>query len=291
MSNRQKSLSSGPKTEEGKAVSAQNARKDSIFVKGYLPWEDRATKQKQFAEMVAQWGAHDPSRLALLRIIEQANLSIERIMYVTRLKLEGAMQSVQIAFDFCKHAGISVLRAENLPHWFFVQEGETQKRYALLLAQIYDEADDLKENYSDQLVGRIEQEYPCLYDYVMGDQPRKQSFLLKLGERFKQSTPTMNLVALMNEINEKHPDHLLWAQAPERYQTIIDSIRGDQMEAMLTNDKTQRYIATAQNQILKAFAGLASLDQHERWRKVPRAEALAEPITVVELAATTVGKT
>jgi hypothetical protein len=53
----QNSLSSGPKTEAGKAVSSQNARKDAIFVQGYLPHEDVAVKQEQFSQLRAQWQA------------------------------------------------------------------------------------------------------------------------------------------------------------------------------------------------------------------------------------------
>ena len=40
----QKGLASGPKTEAGKAIASQNARKDSLFVKAYLPHEDAASQ-------------------------------------------------------------------------------------------------------------------------------------------------------------------------------------------------------------------------------------------------------
>ncbi len=57
MTTSQKSLSSGPKTEAGKAVASQNARKDSLFVKAYLPHEDAASQQALFAQLRAQWHA------------------------------------------------------------------------------------------------------------------------------------------------------------------------------------------------------------------------------------------
>jgi hypothetical protein len=81
MSDHIKGQSTGPKTVDGKAVSSQNARKDSIFVQGYLSWEDQDEKQQQFGAMAKQWGAKDPSRLLLLRSIEQAQIGIERMMY------------------------------------------------------------------------------------------------------------------------------------------------------------------------------------------------------------------
>lgn len=52
MSDHIKGQSTGPKTVDGKAVSSQNARKDSIFVQGYLPWENVDEKQQQLATSV-----------------------------------------------------------------------------------------------------------------------------------------------------------------------------------------------------------------------------------------------
>lgn len=116
----------------------------------------------------------------------------------------------------------------------------------------------------NQLVARVKDEYPCLYNHVMADQRPNMSFLLVLGQRYKQSTVPMNLVTLMNEITEKYPYHLIWAQAPERYQIIINAIRGEQMDVAIDFEKMQHQITVAQNRILKSFSGLAALDQHER---------------------------
>ncbi len=115
MTKSQTGLSSGPKTEAGKAISSQNARKDTIFVQGYLPHEDMLAKQEQFALLQAQWRATDPSRQILLRSIEQAQLGIERMMYIEQKKLAGLMQSVTIAKEFCVRAGLSEVMPEKLP--------------------------------------------------------------------------------------------------------------------------------------------------------------------------------
>lgn len=80
MSDHIKGQSAGPKTVDGKAVSSQNARKDSIFVQGYLPWEDAEEMRQQFEVMAKQWNAKDPSRQMLLRSIEQCQLGMERMM-------------------------------------------------------------------------------------------------------------------------------------------------------------------------------------------------------------------
>jgi hypothetical protein len=100
MSDHKKGQSTGPKTQDGKAVSSQNARKDSIFVQGYLPWEDQEAKRQDFDALVKQWRAKDPTRLILIRSIELSAMSMERMMYAQAKKIEGMMQSVTVAWIF-----------------------------------------------------------------------------------------------------------------------------------------------------------------------------------------------
>lgn len=263
MTKSQNGLSSGPKTEAGKAVSSQNARKDAIFVQGYLPHEDIGAKQEQFAQLQAQWHAIDPSRQILLRSIEQAQLGIERMMEIEQKKIAGLMQSTTIAKEFCTRAGLSGVVPEKLPPWFFLTSGEQDKQYALRAALIYDEALEFKNQYSDQLAAQVKDRYPAMYQYVMARAKNETSFILVLGQRYKQSAVTLNLAALMNELHDRFPYHFIWAQAPERYQCIIDGLRVEQMEAAIDFEKSTRYATNFQNRILKGYSGLAALDQHE----------------------------
>ena len=263
MSDHIKGQSTGPKTVDGKAVSSQNARKDSIFVQGYLPWENIDEKQQQFGAMAKQWNAKDPSRQMLLRSIEQCQLGIERMMYIERKKIEGLMQSTTIAYEFCERANLSDKIAHALPDWFFLEDGDSEKQRAVKVAGIYDETADFKARFSDQLAARVKDTYPALFGYVMQGQKEGASFLMTLGQRYKGSAVTLNLGALMNELNESYPYHLMWAQAPARYQTIIDGLRVEQMEQAIDLDKSQRYATNLQNRMLKGFSALAALDQHE----------------------------
>ena len=267
MSDHIKGQSTGPKTVDGKAESSQNARKDSIFVQGYLPWENIDEKQQQFVAMAKQWGAKDPSRQMLLRTIEQCHLSIERMMYIERKKIEGLMQSTMIAYEFCERAGLSEKIAHALPDWFFLEDGESEKQRALKVARIYDETADFKARFSDQLAARVKDSYPALFGYVMQGQKEGASFLMALGQRYKQPAVTLNLGALMNELKENWEFHFIWAQAPSRYQTIIDGLRAEQMEQAIDLDKSQRYATNLQNRMLKGFSALAALDQHEALMK------------------------
>ena len=105
---------------------------------------------------------------------------------------------------------------------------------------------------------------------------------MTLGQRYKQSAVTLNLGAVINELNESYPYHLMWAKAPARYQTIIDGLQAEQMEQAIDLDKSQRYATNLQNRMLKGFSALAALDQHEllmknQQQRVAQLENTANP--------------
>lgn len=283
MTEHQHGLSSGPKTEAGKAVASQNARKDSIFVQGYLSWEDVGDKQAQFEKLKKQWRATDPSRLILLRTIEQAHLGIERMMYIEQKKIAGLMQSITIAKEFCVRSGIDDVVPEKLPAWFFLDSGAKDKQQALRVALIYDEALEMKNQYSDQLAAQVKDCYPALYQYVMVRAKNETSFITVLGRRYAQTAVTLNLAALINELHERFPHHFIWARAPERYQCIIDGLRAEQMELAIDFEKSTRYATNFQNRIIRGYTGLASFDQHELNLSQRATERLSGPQIVSEL--------
>lgn len=99
------------------------------------------------------------------------------------------------------------------------------------------------------------------------------SFITILGQRYGQSAVALNLAALMNELHERFPYHFVWAEAPERYQAIIDGLRAEQMEVAIDFEKTTRYATNFQNRIIKGYSALAALDQHEAVIKQGLSEA------------------
>ena len=130
----------------------------------------------------------------------------------------------------------------------------------------------------------------------MQGQKEGASFLMTLGQRYKQAAVTLNLATLMNKLKERWEFHFIWAQSPSRYQAIIDGLRAEQMERAIDLDKSQRYATNLQNRMLKGFSALAALDQHEALMKnqqqlaasitpilevVPKASALKRPTLVV----------
>jgi len=251
----------GPKTPLGKQTSAQNARKSGIFVRGYLDWEDLEQKQALHARLVEQWGADDPTSQIFIATIEQANLESERLMHAQKLKIEGAMMQLNIAQDFAKHARLDLLGAHLYPSWYFTDDDDGQKQWAIWVDQVWLQASKLQRNYHDSVAPKIAGDYPQLFEYVMKSQPASASFLSILGQRYGQSTPAMNLVKLMNEISEKYPHHLRWAVDPKRYQIIVDALRADLVLQALDLDKSSRYMTNIQNRLLKATQALSLLKQ------------------------------
>lgn len=252
----------GPKTVAGKNTSSKNAQKASIFTKGYLPSENPEQRQAQFELLCQQWGASDPTRQLLLRTVEEASLGYERLMLAMRQKIEGKMQSLDIAQEFAKQAGISVLEAMSFPSWYF-KEGSSEKAYASKILDAYAEVIALRRCFSDQLTAQIAQQFPNLYAYVMEGQRQGAIFSSVLGQRYRQATPLQNYATVQKEIEDNHKYHLLWAQDEERFETIITGIRATQVIEAMDLDKYTRYTTSFQNRIFKGIHGLAIVDQYE----------------------------
>jgi hypothetical protein len=114
----------------------------------------------------------------------------------------------------------------------------------------------------------------------MEHQKQGTVFSTALGQRYRQTTPLLNLSELIKEIDEKYRFHLIWAQDAERFEIIIAGIRASQMLDVMDLDKTNRYATSFQNRILKVIHGLAIIDQYEakvvQVLQVPQFDAVDE---------------
>jgi hypothetical protein len=95
-----------------------------------------------------------------------------------------------------------------------------------------------------------------------------------LAKEYKQQTPVLNLVAIMNGLSEGFRFHLLWAQDPKRYQTIIDGLRAEKVLQVLDFDKSNRYLTSFQNRRMRALQGLEVLERREKARQPSEIHAL-----------------
>ncbi len=254
----------GPKSQQGKSISSKNALKSGVFAKGYLPWEDHEALDAQFEALCEQWGATDPSRQILVSAIHQSVIGSNRMVYNQQLRLEAAMQSLDVYQEFAKLIKMDLKTVENMPAWFFRQDAEDQKEYAIFITYVMEQANTLKLNYSDRLIADTPNQFPQLYEYIMKNQKPGVTFLMALAGRFKQSMPSLNLVALMNEIVEQYRFHLMWATHYEQYEILIEGIRAKKRDEVMDLEKNLRYATAFQNQQLKAFQGLDALNRLEK---------------------------
>lgn len=258
--NASKKIATGPVTSQGKAISSKNATKDAIFVKGLLPWEDPHELEALMLELREQWGSHASARLLMLPI-EQAYVEMRRLMMAQKNRIEGVMHSLDIARLFATENNLDLLQANQFPDWYFLEDDRGQKDRALELDRAQAQALDLKQQFSDRIVPTIETEYPDLHKYVMAGYAKNQSFLSVLGHRYRQTTPTLNLGLVSNEIGEKYHFHLLWATAPQRFETSIRGIRSEKMVEAMNLDQFSRYLTRCQNTITKGIQNLAQLKE------------------------------
>ena len=272
-----KQRSTGPVSKEGKAISSQNAITKGIFTKGYLPWEDPQEQEQLVHALVKGWDANQhPERMTFIRDIEEADLRLARARQAERLQIEGVMQSHDIAREFVNSAGLAITLYNVLPHWFFRTDevGQYEKRRALYLDRVQEQALECKLLFNDQMIGQIQERFPDLHHYVMQQERPNTSFIAAISVRYKQSVPTLNLGVLSNEIGEKWAMHLQWALDPERYEIIIAGIRAKVVMEILGDERTTRYLVSAQNRKLKASQGLAAMTQLQ-WQKAERQRTIA----------------
>ena len=269
----------GPKTATGKSISSKNATKDAIFVKGLLPWEDPRELEALMLELREQWGDHASARLLMLPI-EQAHIEMQRLMMAQKNRIEGVMLNLDIVRQFAAEANLDFTLANQFPDWFFLEDNEEQKAWALEVDRVQEQALRLKDKFSDQIVPTIEQQFPDLYRYVMDGYAKNQSFLSILGHRYRQSTPGLNLGLVSNEIGEKYRFHLIWATAPQRFETIIRGIRFNKMVEAMNLEQFSRYLTRCQNAITKGIQSLAQLKETLRLDEERQAKLKLEQATI-----------
>ena len=131
------------------------------------------------------------------------------------------------------------------------------------MLKVYEQAAQLKREYSDQIAPHIKTRYPDLYGYLMEGEPVTAQFLIVLGKTYKQTTALLNLSQLMQTLDDRYGHHLVWARDAERYQILVMGLRAQQIEEAIDLDKSNRYATNLQNRLLKGINALVTLDQIE----------------------------
>ena len=129
--------------------------------------------------------------------------------------------------------------------------------------QVYEQAEQLIDEYSDQIAPHIKTRYPDLYNYLMEGQAVTAQFLIVLGKTYKQTTAILNLQKLMEGLEKHYYHHLVWARDADRYQILVIGLRAQKIEEAIDLDKSNRYATNLQNRLLKGVNALVTMDQIE----------------------------
>lgn len=277
-------LQTGPKTILGKQRSSKNAQQYGIFTKSYLASENHDQLDQQYLGLCEQWDAMDPTRQILVRGLHQAAISADRLALAQQQMIDAAMQSSNIRKQFAHLAGLSPLTCESFPEWFFQEPNHAEKQWAVYIDRVWYQAYELKAGYSDRLVAEVAEHFPQLFHFVMQKEKVGASFISVMGQRFRQNQPSLNLAALMNELKEQYPHHLVWAKDPKRYEIFIQGIRAQQIYEGMDCEKTLRYATAFQNQIMKACLALEALDRVEGKGAGSVMIGMDNPVIPIELA-------
>ena len=171
------------------------------------------------------------------------------------------MQSADVAQQFARHAGLSAMAATMMPAWYFSDSGAHEKKIAAQVLRVYEQAEQLRAEYSDQIAPHIKTRYPDLYHYLMEGQALTAQFLIVLGKTYKQATAHLNLMKLLESLEASYHHHLVWARDQMRYQILVMGLRAQKIEEAIDLDKSNRYATNLQNRVLKGINALVTLDQ------------------------------
>ena len=261
------SKATGPISEAGKRIVSKNAQKSAMFTKGYLESENPALRQKQFEILCEQWGAQDFTRQSILRTFEAAQLGYERMGIAICQKIEGKMQSVDIALEFVKQVGLTEKIASTIPSWYFAAEDAgDEKSQSFQINRICEQANLVYCELGDRQVSDIDTKYPELFNYVMAGQGKEMQFFNVLARRHQKGTPALNMDAFLQSFETHYFHHLNWAKHHQRYAIIIEGIRADERLKAMELDKYHRYATGFQNHMIKSLQALGAVNQLEASR-------------------------
>ena len=166
-----------------------------------------------------------------------------------------------------------------MPAWYFSDSGVREKRVAANVLKVYEQAEQLKREYSDQIAPHIKTRYPDLYSYLMEGEAVTAQFLIVLGKTYKQPTAFLNLNKLLESLENTYHHHLVWAKDADRYQILVMGLRAQKIEEAIDLDKSNRYATNLQSRLLKGINALVTMDQIE----VNQIEVATDTLTIAEV--------
>jgi hypothetical protein len=218
----------GPKSQEGKARSAQNSLKFGIFSSSILQGEDANAVKALVDNLRVSFALTNGAGELLANRFVHTNLQLNRVQKAQLAIANGKYFSNKSREQFCIHAGHYFRNAEDVPAWYF-EEDHAKKDHVFELQDIFDEAHHLKNHYSADLMVKAEMKLPSLWKFVMGEKGDPRQKMHTLGEQlaalYKRPNAILNIQDLITDLEARYKYELLWAQNAQRYEAIIDGLR------------------------------------------------------------------
>jgi len=241
----------GPKTLEGKKAAAKNALKSGAYSFSLMSGEDPKQIEDFTQGLMAQHGLDCPQGLMKAQKAAVTYLQIQRVeRYVTSQGL-AAMDNLRVRQIFCERVGISAKLVEEVPEGYFLL-GDQFSKEAQYFLNVVDEAQDLHDRNTADLMQKVRSEFKHLWHYVMGENAIAKgdfNFGVRLGARYQQPQPTLSLRLLMQEVEDENVFELMWARNQERFQSVMSGLRAEMMLGIQSDDKIHRTLTRLNKQL------------------------------------------
>ena len=223
-------LSGGPRTEQGKKISSQNAFKVGLYSCTLFDHESANDLEDMQKSLMQEWGIETTQGALLARDYAYCDLKTARLLRAQLALIESQMHMQDTKREFAKQAGISPIEQDAIPNWYFTEDDE-RKDEAFILANAINEAIELKNTFTLDLTLGARTNFPNLWRVVMGPHAinPKQTMGERLLARFGKNKPELNLQEFVDHHKTHSRFELLWGYNARRYSAILEGLRAKYM--------------------------------------------------------------
>lgn len=202
-----------------------NALKSGVYSNALMAWESAQEVEDAFQKICKEFEVKGIAGELLARQLVQTTLQVARLERSQANKVATVLNRRQARKEFADQVGLSTLIVDSLPDWFFSIDIEEYERAANCV-QCVEQAKDLRKNHSADLMASVQKVYPELWQMVMESDSRirKYTFGEWIAAKYQNSSPDLNLRALVQDLEKTYEFEMLWCYNEERYMSVIRNI-------------------------------------------------------------------
>jgi hypothetical protein len=253
----------GPRSAVGKLTSSRNALKKGIYTNAVLPGEDHHALEELAQNICETYAISDAAGVITVQRFLQNTLQTNRLHKAQTALIQAKMHSHSTRVKFCQEVNLSPTVASELPCWYF-DDDPVPRANARLFFTASQEAKELQEKYSPDLMQSARAKFPTLWEYLMGKTgSASQRVYATIGERlatlYKQTHPHNNIQCFIDELKNDFFYELLWAENEERYATVVDGLKAKAAIDVITDpnlNKAEAALHRRQQEMLGTMLAL-----------------------------------